>query len=45
MYLEEDIGGEHEGEAYTGEERQIGQPGLGPGHHELLVIILRECLN
>ena len=38
MYLEEDIGGEHKGEADTGEEWQVGQPGLGPSHHELLVI-------
>ena len=41
MYLEEDIGGEHKGEADTGQERQVGQPGLGPSHHELLVIIER----
>lgn len=36
LYLEEDIGGEHKGEAHTGEEGQIGQPSLGPRHHELL---------
>lgn len=36
LYLEEDIGGEHKGEAHTGEKGQIGQPSLGPRHHELL---------
>ena len=36
VYLEQDIGGEHKGEADTGEEGQVGQPGLGPRDHELL---------
>ena len=36
VYLEEDIGGEHKGEADTGKERQVGKTALWPRHHELL---------
>ena len=36
VYLQQDIGGEHKGETDTGEEGQVGQPGLGPRDHELL---------